>query len=252
MRARGVLAATVVSLLGTACSSQSMPLPFGAADATIAVTDGSVPDTTATPEVAVVVPSPDALEAGPPAPPSLRPASPAPPSMGDGKLSDVPDQTPGGSPDGWDFCQVGPLVVAPRDGKSDPPASRGDQYFLYSSAGARPPGDPAEPLAQAYFYFGERLAVGGNGLWFDATLVSGGAAGTTFDLYSVDKICQKSVTLGRFSLDPVLATPGKWTTTCIDLPSGLVVEGLGIRLAASNAEIGIDAFRFAPPCPAIR
>jgi hypothetical protein len=170
--------------------------------------------------------------------------------MGDGKLADVPDENPGGTPDGWDLCQSD-LVAGPRAGKSDPPASRGAQYLLYSLATPQPSPDPARPLAQAYFYFGQPLASGGKGLYFDATLVSGNAAGATLELYSVDKVCQKPASLGRYSLSALLVTPGKWATTCVALPFGLLLDGLGVRLQAASAELGVDAFRFGPPCPAL-
>jgi hypothetical protein len=190
----------------------------------------------------------DAGDPGPPGPRALHPITQAPPGVGDGRLPDVPDETPGGSPDGWDFCRNG-LVGAPRPGKSDPPASRGDRYWLYSSP--QPGTDPAPPLAQAYFYFGQRLAPGGKGLWFDATLVSG-SADATFELFAVDKVCEKPAPLGSFSMSPLLATPGRWASTCVELPVGQLLDGLGIRLVAANAEIGLDAFRLGPPCPPMR
>jgi hypothetical protein len=169
--------------------------------------------------------------------------------VGDGRLPDVPDEAPGGSPDGWDLCRDG-LVAAPRMGRSDPPASRGDRYLLYSSDRV-PAASPAPPLAQAYFYFGQRLAPGGKGLWFDAMLVSGSAE-ATFELSAVDEVCEKPAPLGSFSMSPLLATSGRWATTCVELPTGQLLKGLGIRLVAANADIGLDAFRLGPPCPPMR
>jgi hypothetical protein len=243
---RDALATASLSLLA-ACSSRAVPAPSGIDDAAIPLADAAAADGAAAAEVAVVDTTRDVGESGPPA---LGPVTPAPPAMGDGRLADVPDENPGGTPDGWDFCQSD-LVAGPRAGKSDPPASRGARYWLYSPATPQPSPDPARPLAQAYFYFGQPLASGGKGLYFDATLVSGTAAGATLELYSVDEVCQKPVSLGGYSLSALLVMPGKWATTCITLPSGLLLNGLGVRLEAAKAELGVDAFRFGPPCPAL-
>jgi hypothetical protein len=245
MRSAWVWAIAGMSVVAPACSSQVLP-PSVQEDAGAVEAGRSPPDLAAPPEDAMAIT--DTGEAGAPPSPALYPSTGAPPLAGDGKLADVPDEVPGGSPDGWDLCGQG-LSKAPREGKGDPPAVRGQNYLLYRSEDARRAPAVPERVAQAYFYFGAPVSLADKGLWMELSLVSGQAAPATFSLYAVDKVCSRSALVATYALTPVLQTPGRWTTTCFPLPAGLRVDGLGFRLDATDAEIGVDAFRFGPPCP---
>jgi hypothetical protein len=237
MRASALAVAILVSATMACGSGESWP--GSASDA------GSVPEAAAD----LGVPAADLPVLADAGAPVLYPTAGAPPPAGDGRLADVTDDSPGGTPDGWDLCGAAGLLPAPREGKGDPQAVRGDRYLVYRTEDAqRAPAGPSL-LAQAYFYFDPPASLTDKGLWIDFVRISGTPARATFTLYSVDEVCQGAAVLGTFSLDPLLEKQGAWATTCVRLPAGISVGGLGFRLDAPDAEIGVDAFRFGPACP---
>jgi hypothetical protein len=177
-------------------------------------------------------------------PPALWPAGAPPPLEGDGRLGDIPDVAPGGSPYGWDLGGAPYLGGAPRAGMADPPALRGERYLVYDAVLARTTSGPSSG-PQLLLYIDEPHP-DGPGLWLALARMPDPARDATLSVFTVDELDGHPIPRGVYSVAPLLTGAG-WHHACVPYPTG--DETVGLRLDAASGEIGLDAIRLGPACP---
>jgi hypothetical protein len=190
-------------------------------------------------------------QSGSAAMPSYVPTNPNVPPEGDGTL--VGGSIEGLPGDGWDTCNsTHPSLSFP----SDPPApSHGERSLLFDSTlpcdsrCSESSGD-----LQLTFTLDEPIGAGETKhLYFDiATLSAEPPSGTLVigavqEATSPTDFCTADQHLADLPLGNLAATSA-WQTRCVTFTAEASFQVFGLYVADGTFKIGLDAFRFGPPC----
>jgi hypothetical protein len=184
---------------------------------------------------------------------------PSPPASDDQRLDSFVSQDQGGLPNGWDTCQSpGRLSRAPKACDACPAPSRGTSYLRYTGSKPAPdcgagPDQTCPPLtdSQIFSYFTPPLAASEpQSLWFDLIHLAGDPSDATLTIYATNQFCGTLEPLGTWRLADILAGVPQWKTSCVTLKPSQETPGLGFTFSGSQVDLGFDALRFGPACPA--
>lgn len=172
------------------------------------------------------------------------PAGPEVAPEGDGRLEE------GGSFEqaqgfGWDTCPTRIPGLARSEGK----ASDGLVSLRFES---QPVGAttnwPEGTDAQLGFYLSEPLLAGVPlSLYFDVINLSRGEPSGELSIAGLDWTCETREPLATIDLAE-LSTTEAWQTRCVELVPTQELTVFGIWVTGANFTIGLDTFRFGPPC----
>jgi hypothetical protein len=173
----------------------------------------------------------------------LMPELNPPPTEGDGRLVDIGDATQGF---GWDTCTGEPSFTPSTASTCSecPAATRGDVFVVAKPTVGAGPVVPGS-VPQAYFFFDESTRA--DALWFDALWIDGGAE-ANLSLWPAGPVCEPTSPARVFGLRTLFTQPGQWVTACVPLDDWQPFMALALRVDSAGT-LGLDAFRFGPPCP---
>ncbi len=176
----------------------------------------------------------------------LKPELNPPPPEGDGRLVDIGDALPGF---GWDWCGGEPRLMSSTalPCADCPPATRGD-VFVIATPAVSGGSLVALTVPQGYFFFDQPTRA--DAVWFDAMSING-ATDATLSVWPSDTVCQPIGPAHVLDLHALFTQRGQWVTACVPLTDLDAFRGLAIRIDSAGA-LGLDAFRFGPPCPELR
>ncbi len=173
----------------------------------------------------------------------LMPELHPPPPEGDGRLADIGDTRPGL---GWDWCTGEPRLVTSTalPCANCPAATRGNVFVIATPAVNGGSLDVSD-TPQTLFFFDEPTRA--DAIWFDAMSING-ATDAKLSVWPSEIACQPSGPARVFDLRALFTRRGQWVTACVPLTDFDAFRGLALRIDSAGA-LGLDAFRFGPPCP---
>lgn len=177
------------------------------------------------------------------------PSGPQVPPEGDGRMQHGGsfELYPGvGQGDSWDLCASRiPVRLTREEGA----ASDGLYYFRFESPlPGMPPFAPEGTDAQLAFFRGEPIVADAPlYLYFDAINLSATSPSGELSIAKLKPFCETIEPLATIPLADLDLT-GSWETRCVELkPVGEILT-FGMWMTGMDFAIGLDAFRFGPPC----
>ncbi len=173
----------------------------------------------------------------------LMPELNPPPAEGDGRLVDIGDAQAG---DGWDWCTGEPRLVRSTalPCAACPAATRGSEFVIATPAVDKSP-TASGTVPQGYFFFDELTRA--DAVWFDALWING-SRNAKLSLWPTNPVCEPTGPARVLDLHGLFTEPGQWVTACVSLDDLQPFRGLALRIDGAGT-LGVDAFRFGPPCP---
>jgi hypothetical protein len=176
--------------------------------------------------------------------PDYVPVGPEVAPEGDGRLEE------GGSFEesqgfGWDTCPT----KTPGLTRSEDTAADGLISLRFESQAAGSSTNwPEGTDAQLAFYLDESLAVGvALHLYFDIINLSPREPSGQLSIAGLEWACETRDPLANIELAK-LSTTGAWQTRCVELTPAQELDVFGIWVTGTDFAIGLDTFRFGPPC----
>jgi hypothetical protein len=146
---------------------------------------------------------------------------------------------------GWDTCstRTPEIVSLQSDG------SEGSAFMSFQSVDDRARAEfPSDRPSASQLYLWSRPASERNeNLYFDVKNLAGTAVSGSILFYGTDHICSDEQLLLEVDLALIELLPA-WATRCVTVSGLRAHEALGIAVTGAAHSIGLDAFRFGPPC----
>ena len=169
------------------------------------------------------------------------------PAAGDGRLTGGSFEGNLGS--GWDFCNTKSPGATRMEGSAR--SSDGDVWLDFDSQtscgasfGCTAEGDDA----QVGFWLSTTLPVGAPlHLYFDAINLGQLAPSGVLRIDVLQNGCMSAAPLATIPLLDLELTSG-WTTRCVSFTPNAAVGVFGLYVTGETFHVGLDAFRFGPPC----
>jgi hypothetical protein len=170
------------------------------------------------------------------------------PPEGDGRVTGSFETALG---DGWDLCFTNkPGASFVRDG-TDPTASAGSSYMSFDSAvECTNPCEPEGEDAQFGFWLDAEMPASERvHLYFDAINLTDETPSGVLQLDALGFRCETTEPLLSIELGDLHLTR-EWQTRCLTFAPAAPFQVFGIYVLGESFRIGLDAFRFGPPCHA--
>lgn len=170
------------------------------------------------------------------------------PPEGDGRVSGSFEGSLG---DGWDLCFSNKPGASFVRGDVEPTASAGSSYMRFDSAlectnPCRPDGEDAQ---FGFWLDAEMPASERVSLYFDAINLTDEAPSGVLQLDALGFLCETTEPLLTIELGDLYLTR-EWQTRCLTFASTAPFQVFGSYVLGESFHIGLDAFRFGPPCHA--
>lgn len=145
---------------------------------------------------------------------------------------------------GWDTCRTRTAETL----SVQPGGSEGSTYLSCQSVDEPAPLSDQVSASQIYFW-AEGATETSENLYFDVKNLSNEAVTGSLRFYGTDLLCEgeqllREVDLAKLELRPT------WATRCVTVSGLRDHRALGIAVSGGRHAIGLDAFRFGPPCHA--
>jgi hypothetical protein len=175
------------------------------------------------------------------------PDHPNQPAQGDGRVTGGSfEQTPGF---GWDTC----FSKYPGGSYASgvPAGSDGEHCFTFDSRRAcaeSPACQPAGGDAQFGFWLDSVVTAGDAvHLYFDVTNLEDAQPDGEIGIDAVGSLCESTEVLARIPL-AALGLDTSWQTRCASFVPTAPFQIFGVHVTGASFHVGLDAFRFGPPC----
>lgn len=175
---------------------------------------------------------------------SFVPDDPSVPAAGDGRLQGGGFDKPQGH--GWDTC----YTTTPGLGLSgDTPATHYLTFDSTRSCEESPCSEQGGALQVAFYFDPALAAVEEQHLYFDViNLVDEAPRGELhFGVLASEPVCSVGEELATIGLSE-LEMAADWQTRCVSFAASAAFTAFGFYVTGENFQVGLDTFRFGPPC----
>ncbi|HYP75198.1 MAG TPA: hypothetical protein VER12_04570 [Polyangiaceae bacterium] len=142
---------------------------------------------------------------------------------------------------GWDTCSTRTPGMLSRQ----PGGPNDSTYLSFESGDVREISDHPS-VSQVYLWSDSASEVSEN-LYFDAKNLKGQPLTGSVRFYGTDRVCSAEQLLVEVDLAKLQLLP-EWGLRCVTVSGLLAHQALGIAISGSAYSVGLDAFRFGPPC----